>query len=258
MNPKNTIYDAKRLIGRSFDDPNVRRKSRCRSWEDRPAAHKHNPDHAVWRITLRLCALWRALSGRPVGHLSPLPAPSAPSSWCTLFPLAAAGLVGTAPAPTRSSHYPHAPAGTPFSGDMENWAFEVVEKDTKPFIKAIVAGEERLMSPEEISAMVLVQMKNTAEAYLGKTVKNAVVTVPAYFSDSQRNATKSAAKIAGLNCMRIINEPTAVSALPRASCVQSIECAWGRPENGGVQRRAAAFATPCYEEYLLRTPSDCQ
>jgi len=59
--------------------------------------------------------------------------------------------------------------------------------------------------------MVLVQMKNTAEAYLGKTVKNAVVTVPAYFSDSQRNATKSAAKIAGLNCMRIINEPTAAA-----------------------------------------------
>ena len=120
MNPKNTIYDAKRLIGRSFDDPNVRR-------------------------------------------------------------------------------------------DKENWAFDLVEKDSKPFIKAVVNGEEQLLSPEEVSAMILVQMKQTAEAYLGKTVKNAVVTVPAYFNDSQRNATKAAGKIAGLNVMRIINEPTAVS-----------------------------------------------
>jgi L1 cell adhesion molecule like protein len=97
------------------------------------------------------------------------------------------------------------------TGDCENWAFEVVDVAGAPQIKATVAGVEKVMPPEEISAMVLIRMKETAEAYLGKTVKNAVVTVPAYFSDAQRNATKTAAQIAGLNCMRIINEPTAAA-----------------------------------------------
>merc|ERR1711991_587030 len=81
----------------------------------------------------------------------------------------------------------------------------------KPMIEVEYKGETKQFAPEEISSMVLVKMKEVAEAYLGKDVKNAVVTVPAYFNDSQRQATKDAAVIAGLNCLRIINEPTAAA-----------------------------------------------
>ena len=72
-------------------------------------------------------------------------------------------------------------------------------------------GETKTFSPEEISSMILGKMKETAEGFLGTTVKDAVVTVPAYFNDSQRQATKDAGTIAGLNVMRIINEPTAAA-----------------------------------------------
>jgi len=81
----------------------------------------------------------------------------------------------------------------------------------KIFIEGTVNGEVKKFTPEELSAMVLVKMKQTAEAFLGTTVKDAVVTVPAYFNDSQRTATKDSCTIAGLNCLRIINEPTAAS-----------------------------------------------
>lgn len=95
--------------------------------------------------------------------------------------------------------------------DIKFFPFKVVEKNTKPHVQVKVSGSEKVFSPEEISAMVLSKMKETAEAYLGKTVKNAVVTVPAYFNDAQRQATKDAGAIAGLNVMRIINEPTAAA-----------------------------------------------
>jgi L1 cell adhesion molecule like protein len=95
--------------------------------------------------------------------------------------------------------------------DMKHWPFIVFSKDEKPYIKVTYKGEEKTFSPEEISSMVLTEMKNIAEAYLGREVKKAVVTVPAYFNDSQRQATKDAGTIAGLEIMRIINEPTAAA-----------------------------------------------
>lgn len=95
--------------------------------------------------------------------------------------------------------------------DMKHWSFKVVVEGGKPKIEVDYKGEKKRFFPEEISSMVLVKMKETAEAYLGKTVTNAVVTVPAYFNDSQRQATKDAGTISGLNVMRIINEPTAAA-----------------------------------------------
>lgn len=120
MNPKNTVFDAKRLIGRRYDDPDVKK-------------------------------------------------------------------------------------------DMTHWPFKVVEKEGAPHISVEYLGEEKTFSPQEISAMVLSKMKDIAEAKLGKTVQKAVVTVPAYFNDSQRLATKDAGAIAGLEVLRIINEPTAAA-----------------------------------------------
>ncbi|KAJ5595867.1 hypothetical protein N7450_002325 [Penicillium hetheringtonii] len=95
--------------------------------------------------------------------------------------------------------------------DMKHWPFKVIEKATKPVIEVEFKGENKQFTPEEISAMILVKMRETAEAYLGGTVNNAVITVPAYFNDSQRQATKDAGLIAGLNVLRIINEPTAAA-----------------------------------------------
>lgn len=118
LNPSNTIFDAKRLIGRKFDDPSVQ-SDRC------------------------------------------------------------------------------------------NWPFQVINEAGKPKIRVQTKGAWKSFAPEEISSMVLMKMKEIAEAYLGETVKDAVITVPAYFNDSQRQATKDAGQIAGLNVKRIINEPTA-------------------------------------------------
>jgi heat shock protein 1/8 len=121
MNPKNTVYDAKRMIGRKFDDPIVQ-------------------------------------------------------------------------------------------DDMKLWSYNVVnDGNNKPQVKVQFKGEEKKYYPEEISAMVLTKMKDIAEEYLGEPVKDAVVTVPAYFNDSARQATKDAGSIAGLNVLRIINEPTAAA-----------------------------------------------
>uniref|UniRef100_A0A0A9YKL6 Heat shock 70 kDa protein n=1 Tax=Lygus hesperus TaxID=30085 RepID=A0A0A9YKL6_LYGHE len=95
--------------------------------------------------------------------------------------------------------------------DMKHWPFKVVNKSGKPVVEVQYQGETRTFFPEEISGMVLAKMRDTAEAYLGEKVTKAVITVPAYFNDSQRQATKDAGVIAGLDVLRIINEPTAAA-----------------------------------------------
>lgn len=95
--------------------------------------------------------------------------------------------------------------------DMKNWPFKVIEKNGKPLVQAEYMGEIKTFTPEEISSMVLTKMKETAESFLDNKITDAVITVPAYFNDSQRQATKDAGLIAGLNVLRIINEPTAAA-----------------------------------------------
>lgn len=95
--------------------------------------------------------------------------------------------------------------------DIKHFPFKVLDKGGKPVIQVEYKGEQKQFTPEEISSMVLVKMKEIAEAALGTAVKDAVITVPAYFNDSQRQATKDAGLIAGLNVLRIINEPTAAA-----------------------------------------------
>ena len=94
---------------------------------------------------------------------------------------------------------------------MKLLPFKIVERGGKPMISVKVHGVEKLMPPEEVSSMVLTKMKETAENYLGEKVAHAVVTVPAYFNDAQRQATKDAGAIAGLHVARIVNEPTAAA-----------------------------------------------
>jgi len=114
--------------------------------------------------------------------------------------------------------------------DMKHWPFKVIPREgDKPAIQVQVNGETKNFYPEEVSSMVLIKMKETAEAYLGKTVTNAVITVPAYFNDSQRQATKDAGTIAKLNVQRIINEPTAAA------------IAYGLDKKGGGEQNILIF-----------------
>ena len=112
---------------------------------------------------------------------------------------------------------------------MAHWPFEVIEQNGSPLIKVQYLNEEKTFNPQEISAMVLTKMKDISEAKLGKTVKKAVVTVPAYFNDSQRLATKDAGAIAGLDVLRIINEPTAAA------------IAYGLDQQSKVERNVLIF-----------------
>ncbi|KAL5011606.1 hypothetical protein ScPMuIL_010157 [Solemya velum] len=95
--------------------------------------------------------------------------------------------------------------------DIKFYPFKLVEKHSNPYVQVNLGSEHKIYSAEEISAMVLGKMRRIAEAYLGQNITNAVVTVPAYFNDAQRQATKDAGKIAGLNVLRILNEPTAAA-----------------------------------------------
>nr|XP_003466643.1 heat shock 70 kDa protein 6 [Cavia porcellus] len=113
--------------------------------------------------------------------------------------------------------------------DMKHWPFQVVSEGGKPKMRVSYRGEYKTFNPEEISSMVLSKMKETAEMYLGQPVRNAVITVPAYFNDSQRQATKDAGAIAGLNVLRIINEPTAAA------------IAYGLDRHGAGERNVLIF-----------------
>ncbi|XP_015833401.1 heat shock cognate 71 kDa protein [Tribolium castaneum] len=113
--------------------------------------------------------------------------------------------------------------------DMKLWPFQVINDNGKPKIRVRYKGETKTFFPEEISSMVLGKMKETAEAYLGTHVTGAVITVPAYFNDSQRQATKDAGTIAGLNVLRIINEPTAAA------------IAYGLDKKGSTERNILIF-----------------
>merc|ERR1712224_160040 len=95
--------------------------------------------------------------------------------------------------------------------DKKLLPFDIVDKAGKPMVSVKVKGEKKQLAPEEVSSMVLTKMKEVAEAYLGKEVKHAVITVPAYFNDAQRQATKDAGTISGMEVLRIINEPTAAA-----------------------------------------------
>merc|ERR1719327_2561684 len=94
---------------------------------------------------------------------------------------------------------------------MKMVPYKIVSKNAKPYVSVTTTQGDKTLSPEEVSAMILTKMKEVAEAYLGREVKHAVVTVPAYFNDAQRQATKDAGMISGLNVLRIINEPTAAA-----------------------------------------------
>jgi len=113
--------------------------------------------------------------------------------------------------------------------DAKHWPFKVVDVDGKPKIQVNYKGEVKQFFPEEISSMVLTKMRETAQAYLGKNVTDAVITVPAYFNDSQRQATKDAGTISGMNVLRIINEPTAAA------------IAYGLDKKVGVERNVLIF-----------------
>ncbi|KAH0513169.1 Heat shock cognate 71 kDa protein [Microtus ochrogaster] len=113
--------------------------------------------------------------------------------------------------------------------DMKHWPFMVVNDAGRPKVQVEYRGETESFHPEEVSSMVLTKTKEIAEAYLGKTVTNAVVTVPTCFNDSQRQATKDAGTIAGLNVLRIINEPTAAA------------IAYGLDKKVGAERNVLIF-----------------
>ncbi|KUL91102.1 hypothetical protein ZTR_00976 [Talaromyces verruculosus] len=135
---------------------------------------------------------------------------SKPFAWTTILYLllvfiAPLALLGTAHASEEQNVTDN------YGTDMKNFPFKVASQGGKPVVKVDVNKSEKTFTPEEVSAMVLTKMREIAEGYLGKTVTHAVVTVPAYFNDAQRQATKDAGTIAGLNVLRVVNEPTAAA-----------------------------------------------
>jgi len=129
--------------------------------------------------------------------------------------------------------------------DLKLLSYKVVEKDSRPKVEVSFAGDTKYFSPEEISAMILTKMKQIAESYLGKKVTDCVITTPAYFNDAQRQSTKDAGFIAGMNVLRVINEPTAAA------------IAYGLDKKDGKARNVLIFdcggknAASCGENPLL-------
>ena len=129
--------------------------------------------------------------------------------------------------------------------DLKLLPYTVLNEKGRPKVKVSFMNEDKSFSPEEISAMILTKMKDIAESYLGKKVTDAVITVPAYFNDSQRQSTKDAGLIAGLNVLRVINEPT------------SAAIAYGLDKKDGKARKVLIFdfggkiAASCGESPLL-------
>lgn len=113
--------------------------------------------------------------------------------------------------------------------DMKSLSYTIVNDNNSPKIQVEYKGEEKQFTPEQVSAMILTRLKENAEGYLGEKVTDAVITVPAYFNDAQRQATKDAGAIAGLNVLRIINEPTAAA------------LAYGLDKNGKEERNVLIF-----------------
>jgi heat shock protein 1/8 len=113
--------------------------------------------------------------------------------------------------------------------DMKSLSYTIVNDNNNPKIQVEYKGEEKQFTPEQVSAMILTRLKENAESYLGEKVTDAVITVPAYFNDAQRQATKDAGAIAGLNVLRIINEPTAAA------------LAYGLDKNGKEERNVLIF-----------------
>ena len=151
--------------------------------------------------------------------------------------------------------------------DMKHWPFTVIDAATQPKLQVEYQNETKSFTPEEISAMVLTKMKAIAEAYLGCDVKDAVVTVPAYFNDSQRQATKDAGVICGLNVLRIINETTAAAIAygldkkKGARSAMSSSSTWvaapsmfpSSPLRKEYSRSSPLLETPTWEERTLTT-----
>lgn len=135
--------------------------------------------------------------------------------------------------------------------DLKLLSYKVIGKDNRPKVEMDIAGEMKHFSPEEISAMILVKMKQVAEAYLGKKVTDCVITTPAYFNDAQRQSTKDAGLIAGMNVLRVINEPTAAA------------IAYGLDKKDGKARNVLIFdcggksAASCGENPLLNAIMAC-
>ena len=124
--------------------------------------------------------------------------------------------------------------------DKKHFSYNIINKNNKPIIEVEYKNETKHFTPEEISSMVLTKMKEIAESYLGDKVNDVVITVPAYFNDAQRQATKDAGAIAGVNVLRIINEPTAAAIAygldkkGKASNVLIFDCGGKRSASCGV------------------------